>query len=62
MVLFTKQVLNQSSIEGLVEKMGLEPTTLCLQSSCAPNCATSPWWTSRDSNSIPYVANVLCYL
>jgi hypothetical protein len=28
-----------------VETMGLEPTTPCLQSRCATNCATSPYET-----------------
>lgn len=27
----------------LVDETGLEPATFCLQSSCAPNCATSPF-------------------
>jgi site-specific DNA recombinase len=39
------------TLSGLVETMGLEPTTLCLQSRCATNCATSP---SRTYVSKPF--------
>lgn len=48
--------------QTLVERMGLEPTALCLQSTCASVAPQPHWWTSRDSNSVPCVANALCYL
>lgn len=42
LVPLTKRVLGQSSIEGLVERKGLEPSTFCLQSSCAPELRHNP--------------------
>ncbi len=34
---------------ALVENMGLEPITYCLQGSCTPNCASSP---SRQTTTL----------
>lgn len=52
--------LSRFGQRAMVEKRGLEPLTFCLQGSCAPSCATTPWsryWESNpdllDTNEMP---------
>lgn len=43
--------LRAKECPAVVETKGLEPSTPCLQSRCATNCATSPGWTPDGPQS-----------
>ena len=60
-----KKILKKYSAQGcyfVVERTGIEPVTLCLQSRCSPSWANAPckinclisWWVEEDLNLRPH--------